>query len=248
MKLMAMMLVLALALSGRSVAAEYPPLPRPYPKAAAVPVPAPVLPRPSGTTPISENETEAAEPDRIYRTACPAVLQGLVMAEAVPAISDGACGLRSPYRVTGVSIGGRAVGFSGAAVVNCQMAGELSAWLARVDTYVQSVFRSGLVTVKTGPGYMCRGRNRVVGADISEHGFGNALDVMGFVLADGTEIGLPGDWSGDDFAARTMQLAHDTACGHFTTVLGPETNALHADHLHLDLGCHGQSCTYQLCE
>ncbi len=239
MKIMALTLLTMLALTPAAPAAETPPLPRPYPETDVIPEPEPVLPR---------SEASRTVPDRIYRTACPAVLQGRVIAEAVPVIRDEACGLRSPYAVTGVTIGARAVQFSQTAIVNCQMAGELARWLERVDAYTAAMFNAGLAEVKTGTSYMCRGRNRVADADISEHGFGNALDVTGFMLTDGTEIGLPDDWTGKSPAARTMHLAHDAACGHFTTVLGPEANALHADHLHLDLGCHGESCTYRLCE
>jgi hypothetical protein len=48
--------------------------------------------------------------------------------------------------------------------------------------------------------------------------------------------------------SRIIRFAHDAACTHFTTVLGPEANELHRDHLHIDLGCHGQRCVARLCE
>lgn len=83
---------------------------------------------------------------------------------------------------------------------------------------------------------------------MSEHGFADALDVTGFSLVDGSTLSLPGDWDGDGAEARAMRYAQDAACGLFTTVLGPDTNALHGDHLHLDLGCHGATCTYRICE
>ena len=127
------------------------------------------------------------------------------------------------------------------------MASQLAAWSARFDAYAGTVFKSGVETLQVGTGYMCRLRNNEPGADYSEHGFANALDVTGFVLENGTRLSLPEDW-GTGAEADALRYAHDAACGLFTTVLGPGTNALHADHLHLDLGCHGQSCTYRLCE
>ena len=87
------------------------------------------------------------------------------------------------------------------------------------------------------------------GADVSEHGFANALDVIGFRLADGCAVTLSDDWT-DPLASagRLLRFAHDAGCANFTTTLGLEANALHADHLHLDLGCHGKTCTARLCE
>ena len=87
------------------------------------------------------------------------------------------------------------------------------------------------------------------GADVSEHGFANALDVIGFRLADGRTVTLSDGWT-DPLApaGRLLRFAHDAGCANFTTTLGPEANALHADHLHLELGCHGKTCTARLCE
>jgi hypothetical protein len=84
---------------------------------------------------------------------------------------------------------------------------------------------------------------------VSEHGFANALDVVGFSLQDGRTMALPDGWSEPLApAGRLLRFAHGAGCAHFTTTLGPEANALHADHLHLDLGCHGQRCLARLCE
>ncbi len=94
---------------------------------------------------------------------------------------------------------------------------------------------------------MCRNRYSAADGFVSEHGFANALDVVGFTLDNGQTITVDGDWAGTP-EGRLLRLAHGAACGRFTTVLGPEANADHKDHFHLDLGCHGQSCTAQICE
>ena len=95
---------------------------------------------------------------------------------------------------------------------------------------------------------MCRPRNHVEGADVSEHGFANALDVIGFRLADGRTVTLSDGWT-DPLApaGRLLRFAHDAGCANFHDV-GAGGHALHADHLHLDLGCHGKICTARLCE
>jgi hypothetical protein len=96
---------------------------------------------------------------------------------------------------------------------------------------------------------MCRNRNNAAAGFTSEHGFANAVDVTGFTLADGRTIAVEGDWlPATAPEGRLLRLAHDAACAGFTTVLGPEANAEHRDHLHLDLGCHGASCTARICE
>lgn len=185
---------------------------------------------------------------RTYQSACPIVLSGQVEAALLPPIEQFQCGLQTPFQVTGVHVGNRRVKFSAPVTVNCQMAGELAAWVAEVNIYTKTMLNASIDTMFTGTSYLCRPRNGVQGADISEHGFGNALDITGFGLVNGRRIGLPQNWAGDQAEAKTMRFAHDAACAHFTTVLGPDVNELHEDHLHVDLGCHGRTCSVRVCE
>lgn len=196
-----------------------------------------------------ESEPAPALPPRVYQAACPAVISGLAEAEMLPPLSEESCGERSPLSVTGVFANGRMVPFSAGATLNCPMATALPDWVAAVDGYLWARENTRIARVLTGTSYMCRGRNRVVGADISEHGFANALDVTGFELEDGRSVTLLGGWSEAlSPEGRLLRFAHDAGCARFTTTLGPEANALHADHLHLDMGCHGKNCTARLCE
>ena len=215
----------------------------------------PPLPRPRPEDEPAEEEVEApepvaeAEPDRVYQTACPAVLSGTVVGEMIEPIADGICEAQSPLLVTAVRVNGREIGLSSPVTTNCSMAGAFADWVGEVDAYSGAALDSPIETVTTGTSMMCR--NRVGDGDgfVSEHGFANALDIVGFTLADGTAISVEADW--DDAAAlpgRLLRQAHGAACGRFTTVLGPEANAEHEDHFHLDLGCHGQSCTARICE
>ncbi|BBT15384.1 hypothetical protein WP8S17C03_14330 [Metapseudomonas otitidis] len=70
----------------------------------------------------------------------------------------------------------------------------------------------------------------------SQHAYANALDIAGFQLADGRRISVARDWSGQGDAARFLHRAHQAACDTFHVTLGPDYNAAHRDHFHLDMG------------
>lgn len=228
-----------------------PPLPQPRPETGSEPVKAPPQPAEEASkAPAPPSGPDADEgADRVYQTACPAVLLGLVQAEAVAPLSEDMCGERSPLMVTAVLANGRMVKLTSPITTNCGMASALPAWVAAVDLYARSALDSPLAEVVSGTSYMCRKRNGAENGFTSEHGFANAVDVSGFTLEDGRSIGVEGNWMPASAPeGRLLRFAHDAGCTGFTTVLGPEANAEHHDHLHLDLGCHGQSCTARICE
>jgi hypothetical protein len=101
--------------------------------------------------------------------------------------------------------------------------------------------------VLVGPGYACRPRNQQPGAELSVHAFGIALDIRGFELADGQQI-LIGPEDRPAPERVFLDALRTSACGYFTTVLGPGSDAHHADHLHVDLASHGSSDHYRICE
>jgi hypothetical protein len=238
------------------------PLPRPRPEKAAEATPAADAPaaedKPSSETPAIDAPApveEASKPDepppppRIYQTACPAVISGQVEAKALPPIENNICRVQSPLSVTGVLANGRMIPFSGEATLDCGMATALPAWVGDVDGYLRSYAETGIESVIVGTSYMCRNVNNAAEGNTSFHGFGDALDVVGFKLEDGRTVTVEEAWTGEsEEERRIVRFAHDAACTRFTTVLGPEANALHHDHLHLDLGCHGSRCVARLCE
>lgn len=228
-------------------------LPRQRPEAAAdkpaarvapVWVSAPAFPRSHAEPPA-----EPTAPPRIYQTACPAVLLGRVEAEALPPLEDKQCGTQSPLAVTGVLANGRMVPVSGGVQTDCGVASALPSWVEQVDSYLLAKENTQIAELVVGTSYMCRNVNNGEGGNLSFHAFADALDVVGFKLEDGRFVTVEGGWS-DALSAegRLLRFAHDSACAHFTTVLGPEANALHRDHLHVDLGCHGKTCTARICE
>jgi len=234
------------------------PLPKERPAPAAekpatpAATPAAEAEAPEGEPAKPETPAEAAEPPkppRIYQTACPAVIAGEVEATAMPPISDNQCRVQSPLVVTGVLANGRMVPFSGPATLDCGMATALPGWVADVDGYLAAYANTGIESVIVGTSYMCRNVNNASEGNLSFHSFADALDVVGFKLRDGRTVTVEADWSGtEEPARRIVRFAHDAACTRFTTTLGPEANALHHDHLHLDLGCHGARCVARLCE
>ena len=88
----------------------------------------------------------------------------------------------------------------------------------------------------------CRGRNRIVGAKLSEHGKGNALDIHLLKLADGKVVGLTDPQIPRDFREGLRQ----SICARFMTVLGPGSDGYHEDHVHVDLA--ERRNDYRICE
>lgn len=228
-----------------------PPLPKPRPEGLGeeepeVPVEEEAAPEPE---PAPEPPAEEVADDRIYQTACPAVISGKVVAKMLPPIAEGVCVAQSPLEVTALNLNGKTVELTSPIQTNCEMATALVDWAGEVDAYAKAALDSELTALQTGTSYMCRAR--VGGAEqfMSEHGFANAVDIVGFTLADGRSIAVKENWlPATTPEAKLLRQSHGAACGKFTTVLGPEANADHEDHLHLDLGCHGQTCTAQICE
>ena len=121
----------------------------------------------------------------------------------------------------------------------------LEAWLnAIVEPDAQTRFGQRVATVNVFGAYSCRGIDNMAGARLSEHAFGNAVDVAGFTLADGRRIDFVHDWkTTDSQEAAFLHEVHAGACQYFTTVLGPGADVFHYNHIHLDLANHGSTDT-----
>ena len=153
----------------------------------------------------------------------------------------GICGLTRPFKVTALQ--GGAVSFNATATLDCSMVAELDQWLAdTVQPAAQARFGQRVARIDSMGSYACRGMNNQSGAQLSEHSFGNALDIGGFTLEDGRKITLVQDWwRGDEQARAFLMDVHRGSCGHFTTVLSPGSNAFHYNHIHVDLAMHGRA-------
>ncbi|MFW2350693.1 extensin family protein [Qipengyuania sp.] len=120
--------------------------------------------------------------------------------------------------------------------VTCPASIALLLWQREVlDPEAQARLGSPIARIEHLGAYSCR---RLYGRDTgpwSEHATANAIDIAGFVLEDGTRISVLRDWEGDGPKARFLRRVRDGACDGFATVLSPDYNAAHADHLHLDM-------------
>ncbi|ARN79903.1 extensin family protein [Methylocystis bryophila] len=153
----------------------------------------------------------------------------------------GICGMTRPFKVAALQDG--TVAFNSTATLDCSMVAELEDWLADVvQPAAQMRFGQAVAQINSMGSYSCRGMNGAWGAPLSEHAFGNAIDIGGFVLADGREIAIVRDWTrGDEQTRAFLRDVHAGSCRHFSTVLSPGSNPFHYNHIHVDLAMHGRS-------
>ncbi|MCR5858763.1 extensin family protein [Mesorhizobium sp. J428] len=164
-------------------------------------------------------------------TACRARLKELGVAfEERPQLADAAgCSVPWPIAVSALS---KEVALAPQAVMNCataQRAAEFSR--DQIEPKASAILGSDLTSIRQDSAYVCRPRNGTT--KLSEHAFGNALDIGAFTLKDGrtVEVGKVSKRQEGEF----MLAVRLAACGPFTTVLGPGSDADHALHFHFDL-------------
>jgi hypothetical protein len=104
-----------------------------------------------------------------------------------------------------------------------------------VQPAAQRWFGQRVVEIKQISAYSCRGMNGNPNAHISEHAFGNALDIAAFTFADGRRVTVKDGWHGLAEEQGFLRDVEAGACRQFTTVLAPGSNAYHYDHIHVDL-------------
>ncbi len=122
------------------------------------------------------------------------------------------------------------------ATLACPIVSMLDHWLAdSVQPAARRWFGSPVVEIKQISAYSCRGMNGNSRAHISEHAFGNALDIAAFTLADGRRIVVKDGWKGLPEEQGFLRDVQGGACQMFNTVLAPGSNVYHYDHIHVDL-------------
>lgn len=123
-----------------------------------------------------------------------------------------------------------------AATLACPVVSRLDRWMvATVQPAAQRWFGQPVTEIRQISAYSCRGMNGQAGAPISEHAFGNALDISAFTLADGRRVTVKGGWRGAPEEQGFLRDVHAGACELFSTVLAPGSNRFHYDHIHVDL-------------
>jgi hypothetical protein len=125
---------------------------------------------------------------------------------------------------------------SGLKSMRCPLARSFSNWVRYgVAPAAKQILGSELVRIESYGTFNCR---PIAGsARLSEHGLANAVDIAVFVLRDGRRVSVLDGWrSGDERERRFLRVVFESACKRFTTALGPDYNAAHANHFHFDMG------------
>ena len=171
-----------------------------------------------------------------------------------------------PDRVTGPGCGfdnavrlrSAAVRFGAPLSLSCPMALSFFMWERNaLQPAAEARFGQRVASVEHLGSYACRNINRgegvAPGTSRSRHATADALDIAGLTLADGRRISVLRDWERErpgsagvattqtatvppDASALLLQDVHQGACRYFRGVLGPDYNAAHRDHFHLETG------------
>jgi hypothetical protein len=164
--------------------------------------------------------------------------------------SNAACTIENPVRLRSITPrthGITEVRLPEEPVVSCQFAEQLAGWLDNlVAPVIAGRTSAELKAVRTGPGYECRNRNGAPTGKLSAHAVGKAIDISAFELSNGKLISIKPN--GDEAGRNVVDSVRTAACGWFTTVLGPGSDAAHTDHMHVDIAPHGTSDRYRICQ
>jgi len=211
------------------------------PNKPEIPVPPPTPPgRPPELSGEAALSLKVTPPDD---TACRTRLKRLgVDFEPLSPIVEGQCTAPLPLKITKLADG---VGLPQGATLTCRTAEALARWVTEVQVEADRVLKHGLTGLELGGTYVCRGQNHDVDAKLSEHAFASAVDVMGFAFSGRASIPVKAMPEGSD-EAQFLSGVRGKACGFFRTVLGPGTNAAHANHFHLDE--RERTAGHRLCE
>ena len=221
------------------------PLPRPRPTEA------PSADAPAADKPAALPETKPAEqtsptpPVAPQPSACrQALTEEIAIAPSIPDISGpGGCGGTDLVKLEAIVLpNGHRVAVTPAATMRCPMATAIADWVRTDIVPIADKLGSEISVLDNFDSYECRGFNRVPGAHLSEHGRANALDVRALKLANGRTISLT-----DRTVPREVResVLH-SVCARFMTVLGPDSDWYHEDHIHLDLS--PRKNNYKICQ
>ncbi len=119
-------------------------------------------------------------------------------------------------------------------VATCALSAALYWWQRDLQSIARARLHSEIVRIDQDGIYACRNIDSAAIGPRSEHATANAIDVEAFEIADGRRITVAKDWGKPTDEGRFLRAAHDSACGVFAEVLGPDYNKLHATHFHLD--------------
>lgn len=188
---------------------------------------------------------EARPPEPPPLSACRlALTDAVAIAPGIPDIKGpGACGGPDMVRLEAVVLPDKTrVLLKPAGTMRCAMATAVAEWIRADMAPLATSLGTRLIELDNFDSFDCRGRNRVVGAKLSEHGRANALDVRGLKLANGRSIAL----TERNTPREQREAVLHSVCTRFTTVLGPGSDGYHEDHIHLDIA--ERRGNYRICQ
>jgi hypothetical protein len=158
-------------------------------------------------------------------------------------VGPGECGATDAVHLDAIILPDQnKVAVTPAGILRCPMAEELAHWVREDVAPLTLKLGSAVRVLDNFDSYECRGRNRVRGATLSEHGRADAIDVRLFKLADGRSLTLT-DVNVDKAWREAIKAS---VCARFATILGPGSDGNHEEHIHLDLA--ERRNNYKVCE
>lgn len=192
------------------------------------------MPRARPTEVTTSHSPRAAVPENAAtQSDCQIRLKRVAVASELPPIAGpGECAADDVVELETILLPNKAhVVVTPAATLRCSLAEAIAQWVREDVAPRVRVFDSSLKSLDNYASYDCRGRNRVAGATLSEHGKANALDIRSLKLMNGRVVKLTDPEVSRDFRESLRR----SACVRFATVLGPGSDGYHEDHIHVDL-------------
>ncbi|KPB71006.1 extensin family protein [Pseudomonas cannabina] len=175
---------------------------------------------------LSRLQNDPALCDQVLATS------GLRFSRQADSAPDARCPLMNTLRVQSGE-----VALSSSFLASCPLAVAYALFdVHTLQPAAQAVFGQRVARIDHLGSFACRNIYNRANSRLSQHASANALDIAGFRLADGQRINLLKDWSDSGDKGRFLRLIRDGACKNFSTVLGPDYNAAHRDHFHMDMG------------
>jgi hypothetical protein len=184
-----------------------------------------------------------------YATCVSDLTSKKVVFEQLATARDEGCELSGAIKLASVSTRFGEVSLSGKPIMLCSFGRQFSRWVRDVAAPLTLGYTGQrLAQVESGSAFSCRARYDKPGLVPSEHAKGDAIDISAFVLADSRRIPVKQQNSDIPTSTDLVHALRMTACGYFTTVLGPGSDTAHEDHLHFDSSMHGSAPNYRICE
>jgi hypothetical protein len=155
----------------------------------------------------------------------------------------GDCSVAHPLNVTSLGSG---VAIGPEAIMTCRVAEQLALWVKEsLAPTSQSLLGEAPAEIRHSSTYVCRPRNNVAGAKISEHAHANAVDIAAINFGNREAVSF-GVNRPESIEQKFEDKIRADACRYFTTVLGPGSDPAHALHFHFDMAWRRGG--YRLCE